>query len=219
MRKLSLGVYLGGAHIVIKEEQPLLRLEVPILQPVLLHERSLPGHDVETHLLEKHLDQDRSPGVTSVDVHDLVHLVMPLSLLLWAHRKSAVDRGGNVTKGPWVDLESFRHVVRNAHEFGEDEWTLLGPFLRDDELHRCGVHPVTERGDEGKVSNGQEGVELVFLDGLVIVMDGNEVQRAILSVNVSNDLRHLALQFWRIRQGGRGDLNENDLSYPLWVVL
>jgi hypothetical protein len=93
------GFLRAGTHIIIEEEQPLLRLEVPVFQPVLLHERSLPGHDVlETHLLEKHLDQVRGPRVTSVDIHDLVHLVVPLSLLLWAHRESAVDRGGDVTE-------------------------------------------------------------------------------------------------------------------------
>ena len=38
-------------------------------------------------------------------------------------------------------------------------------------------------------------------------------------VNVSNDLRHPTLQFLRIQQSGRGDLNGNDLSCSLWVVL
>ena len=213
------GVLLSWTHIVVEEEQSLLRLEIPILQPVLLHERSLPGHDVlETHLLKEHIDQVRSPRVTGVDVHDLVHLVVPLSLLLCGHRESAVDRVGDVTKVPWVDLKSLRHVVRNTHEFGEDEWALLGPFLSDDELHRCGVHTVTKGGDEGEISDGQEGVELVLLDGLVIMVDGNEVQRTILSVDVSDELGHLTLQFWRIRQGGRGDLDEDYLSDPLREV-
>ena len=39
---------------------------------------------------------------------------------------------------------------------------------------------VTKRGDEGKVSDGQEGVELVLLDGLVIVegvQDGDYLER------------------------------------------
>lgn len=80
---------------------------------------------------------------------------MSLGLLLGAHGETAVDCGGDVTKTPWVDLKGLRHVVGNAHEFGEDEWTLLGPFLGNDELHRCGVHTITERGDEGKVSGGQ----------------------------------------------------------------
>jgi hypothetical protein len=120
---------------------------------------------------------------------------------------------------PWVDLKSLGHVVRNTHEFGEDEWALLGPFLCNDELHRCGVHTVTERGDEGEVSDGQEGVELVLLDGLVVMVDGNEVQRTILSVDVSDEFGHLTLQFWRICQGGRGNLDKDDLSDPLWVIL
>ena len=60
--EFSLRVSLSGTYIVVEEEQPLLGPEVPVLQPVLLHEWCLPGHDVlEAHLLEKHLDQDRSP--------------------------------------------------------------------------------------------------------------------------------------------------------------
>ena len=195
-------------------------MEVPILQSILLHEWCLPSHDIfEAHLLEKHLGQVCSPRVTSVYIHDLVHLVVPLGLLLWAHSESSVDCGGDVTEVPWVDLESLRHVVGNAHEFGEDERALLGPFLCNDELHRCGVHAITERGDESEVSDGQEGIEFVLLDGLVVMVDGNKVQRTILSVDVSNELGNLTLQFWRIRQGGRGNLDENDLSNPLRVVL
>ena len=87
-------------------------------------------------------------------IHDLVHLVVPLSLLLWAHRKSAMNGRGDIAKVPRVDLESLRHIVRNTHKFGKNERTLLGPFLCNDELHRCSVHTVTERGDEGKVGNG-----------------------------------------------------------------
>ena len=132
-----------------------------------------------------------------------------------AHRKSMMDCDSNVTKVPWVDLASLGHVVRNAHESEEDEQALLSLFLRDDNLHRRGVRT----GDEDKVSDGQGDVELVLLDGLVIVGDGNEVQRAILSGAVNSDLEHLTLRFWRIPKSGRGDPNENDHSYPLWGIL
>lgn len=172
-----------------------------------------------THLLEKHSNQGRSPRVATVGIHNLIHLVVPLSLLLRAHGETSIDCSGDVTKVPRIDLESFRHIVRDTHKFGEDERTLLGPFLRNDELHRCSVHTITERSDEGEVCNRQEGVELVLLDGLVVMVDGNEVQRTILSVDVSNELRYLMLQFWRVCQGRRGNLNENDLSDPLRVVL
>lgn len=152
-------------------------------------------------------------------IHDLVHLVVPLSLLLWAHREPPIDRSSDIPKTPRVDLESFRHVVRDTHEFGEDERALLGALLCNDELHRCGVHAITERGDEGEIGDRQEGIELVFLDGLVVMVDGDEVQRTILSVDMSDELGHLMFQFRRICQGGGCDLDENDLSNPLWVVL
>ena len=50
-------------------------------------------------------------------------------------------------------------------------------------------------------------------------MDGNEVQRAVLSIDVSDEFGDLTLQFRRICQGGRGDLDKDDLSNPLRVVL
>lgn len=131
--------------------------------------------------------------MTSVEIDDLVHVVMPLSFFLWAHRETLVDCGGDITETPWVDLESLRHVVRNAHKFGEDKWALLGPFLGDNELHGRGIHTITERGDEGKVSDGQKGVKLVFFDRLVVMVDGNEVQRTELSVDVSDKLGDLTL--------------------------
>lgn len=177
MRTLASLFCVNGTYVVIEEEEPLLRFEVAVFQSILLHEWRLPGHDVfVTHLFEEHLDQVGTPRVTCVEVDDLVHLIVSLSLLLGAHRETAVDCGGDVTKTPWVDLESLGHVVGNTHKFGEDEWALLGPFLGNDELHRCGIHAVTERGDEGEISGGQEGVEFIPADRLVVMVDGNEVQ-------------------------------------------
>ena len=210
----------NGTHIVIEKEQPLLRFEVVVFQSVLLHKWCLPGHDVfEAHLLQKHLDQVRTPRMTGVEIHDLVHLVVPLGFLLWVHREAAVDSSGDIAKTPRVDLEGLRHVVRNAHELGEDEWALLCIFLGNDEFHRCGVHTITERGDEGKVSDGQQGVELVLFNRLMVMVDGNEVQRAVLSVDVSDEFRYLTLQFRRVCQGGRSDLDKDDLPNPLWIIL
>ena len=152
-------------------------------------------------------------------INDLVHLVVSGSFLLWAHSEAAMDCSGNVAKTPRVDLKSLRHVVGNAHEFGEDEGTLICPFLSNDELQRGGVHAITERSDEGEICNRQECVKLVGLDGLMIVVDGNEVQGAVLSVDVSHELGHLSLEFWGVCQGGRGDLDKDNLSDPLWVIL
>ena len=47
--------------------------------------------------------------------------------------------------------------------------------LREDELHRGGVHAVAERGDAAEVGNAEESVELVLLDRMVTA---NEVSFA-----------------------------------------
>ena len=50
-------------------------------------------------------------------------------------------------------------------------------------------------------------------------MNGNEVQRTVLAVDVRDELRDLALKLWRVRERGRGDLDEDHVADPLRVVL
>ena len=69
----------------------------------------------------------------------------------------------------WVGLQRIRHAARDTHELGENEWRLLRAVLRENELHRRGVHAVAEGRDDAEVGDAQEGVELVFLDCLVAV--------------------------------------------------
>ena len=192
--RISSSVSPSRTHIVIEEEQPLLCFQVAFFQSILVHEWCLPRHDVfVAHLFQEHLDQIRGPRMAGVEIHDLVHLVVPLSFLLRAHREATVDRSSDITKTPWVNLESLRHVVRNTHEFGENDRALLGLFLGNHELHRCSVHTITEGCDECKVSDGQEGVELVLLDRLVVMVNGNKVEGTVLSVDMSDNLGHLTL--------------------------
>ena len=73
------------------------------------------------------------------------------------------------TEIPWVDLQCFGHIARDAHELGQNKWTLLRTFLGYDELHRCRVHAVAERSDDTKIGHGEKSVELVLLDCLVAV--------------------------------------------------
>lgn len=68
---------------------------------------------------------------------------------------------------PWIDLQSLRHMLADAHEFTDNAWALLRFFLRDNKLHRRGVHPITERRDNSQVSYREQGVELVLFQGLV----------------------------------------------------
>ena len=51
------------------------------------------------------------------------------------------------------------------------------------------------------------------------MVDGNEVKRAVLSVDVRNELGHLTLKLGRVGQSGRRDLDEDDVADPLRVVL
>ena len=48
---------------------------------------------------------------------------------------------------------------------------------------------------------------------------GDKVKRAVLSIDMRNELRHLALELGRVRERGRRDLDEHDLAHPLRVVL
>lgn len=49
-------------------------------------------------------------------------------------------------------------------------------------------------------------------------MDGNEVQRTVLSVDVSDKLGYLTLQFRRVCQGRRSDLDKDNLPDPLRII-
>lgn len=55
----------------------------------------------------------------------------------------------------------------NTHKFAEDERAVVRLLLGDDKLHGRGVHAVTERRDNSKVSHGEERIKLVLLDSLV----------------------------------------------------
>lgn len=157
--------------------------------------------------------------MTRVDVHHFEHLVVPLLLLLWAHGQTTVDGSRYVAQIPRVDLESFGHVVGDAHEFGEDERTLFGPLLRDHKLHGSGVHAVSKRGDESEISDGEEGVEFVLLDRLVVMVNGNEIQRPVLAIDVGYQFGDLTFQLGRVGESRRGDLDQDDLSDPFGEVL
>lgn len=47
----------------------------------------------------------------------------------------------------------------------------------------------------------------------------DEVKRTVLSVDVRDELRDLALEFGRIRERRRRDLDEHDIPDPLRVIL
>lgn len=47
----------------------------------------------------------------------------------------------------------------------------------------------------------------------------DEVQRTVLSVDVRNQLGHLSFELGRVRQSGRGNLDEHNVTLPLRVFL
>lgn len=51
------------------------------------------------------------------------------------------------------------------------------------------------------------------------MMNWDEIKRTIFAVDMCYNLRDLPLEFWRIRKCRRRDLNEDNISNPLRVVL
>ena len=85
-------------YIIIKQKQPLPRLDIQPLQEILRDVRRPPRHALQAQLAEEHLDEDRSPRVRSVRRDDLVQLGVPGGLLLGGHDEALVDRCCNVLK-------------------------------------------------------------------------------------------------------------------------
>jgi hypothetical protein len=72
---------------------------------------------------------------------------------------------------PWVDLERFYHIGRDAHELAQYERRLFRYPLSDDKLHRCRIHAIAQRGDHAKVGGREQGIKLVLFDGLMATSD------------------------------------------------
>ena len=53
----------------------------------------------------------------------------------------------------------------------------------------------------------------------VLVMHRDEVQRAILAIDVCNELGDLALEPGRVGQRGRCDLDQDDIPNPLRIIM
>lgn len=49
-------------------------------------------------------------------------------------------------------------------------------------------------------------------------MDGDEVQRAILSIDVRDELGHLSLELGRVGQRRRGHLDQDHIANPLRII-
>jgi hypothetical protein len=82
------------------------------------------------------------------------------------------ENGCTHSEVPRVHKQCFFHVLADTHEFGQNAGALLRLVLRDNELHAGRVHPVAERRDNGQIGNAEEGVEFIFLQGLVTARTG-----------------------------------------------
>ena len=53
----------------------------------------------------------------------------------------------------------------------------------------------------------------------ILMMNGDEIQRAVLSVNVRDELRNLTLQLGRVGKSRGCDLDEDNMADPLGIIL
>jgi hypothetical protein len=56
------------------------------------------------------------------------------------------------------------------------------------------------------------------MSGHLLVMDRNEVEGSIFTVDVSNKLRHLSLKLRGVRQCGRCHLDHDNVADPLRII-
>ena len=89
-------------------------------------------------------------------------------LVAYIHERIAVS-GTKTThpERPWVDLQCLTHVLTDAHELAQDERRSFRAFLRNDKLHRGGVHPIAQRCDHAQIRNRKKRVEFVLFERLV----------------------------------------------------
>lgn len=80
-------------YIVIKEEQPLLRLHVPRLQELARDVRRHTRQILRSQLREQQLGQRRAPRLRGVRRDNLVQLRVPQLLLGGGHCQPVVHRG------------------------------------------------------------------------------------------------------------------------------
>jgi len=52
----------------------------------------------------------------------------------------------------------------------------------------------------------------------VLVMNGNEIQTSVFSINMCDQLRYLTFQFGRIGERGGRHLDKHDLTLPFRVI-
>lgn len=75
------------------------------------------------------------------------------------------------------------------------------------------------RGQRAVSESGRgEGAYITF-DGLVVVVHGLELERAVRAVDLVDELRDLGGERRRVAGTRRGDLDEDDLLRPLGVVV
>lgn len=75
------------------------------------------------------------------------------------------------------------------------------------------------RGGSASFARGAEGRTDVALDGLVVVVHGLELERAVGAVDLVDKLGDLGRERGRVAGARRGDLDEHDLVLPLRVVV
>ncbi len=85
-----------STHVIVEQEQALLRALVTAIKLVLRDVRRLPRGTRQAHLPKEHLHEHRGPGMRRVRGDDLVQLGVPCGLLFRVHSESLVDRRRDV---------------------------------------------------------------------------------------------------------------------------
>lgn len=129
-------------------------------------------------ILEDLLEERSSPVMTGVALDAVHHARMPLLLLTVGHVQPLVDRVRDSEEVVRVDLQGRGKGRSGPHKLREDEGRLVRLVLAENELHRGGVHTVTERSDERQISSREQPKVLVSVDGLVAAMAGSRIMSA-----------------------------------------
>lgn len=143
---------------------------------------------------------------------------MTSNLVFFSKVQSVVDDSGHSLIVPGVDHHGATKTSCSACELAQDERTMV-LLLAHDVLERGRVHAISDRRDQTNISDRQQGVVLVTVNMLVVVVHGSKVERAICTINVGNQLGNLGFQLSVLDQRRRRDLDHDNLSLHLGVVV
>lgn len=140
--------------------------------------------------------------------------------LVGSHGDGVVDGVGELFRVPGIDDEAAVEGLCGTGELGEDHDAVV-LALGGDVFVRDEVHAVAGGGDETDVGDGVESRQFVKGDGLMQEVDGHELDGAEFAVDAADELVDdgaEVLVLFNILARGHGDLDEDNLANPFWVL-